>query len=115
MQIANIPKTIPYTDHLEVRGEVIMPISVFEELNKEAKKSGGKIFSNPRNAASGSVRLLDNSITKERKLKFFAYDLANFDDFRNTQKREQYFDVIKDLEKLGFEISSFFELSDNIN
>jgi len=114
-QIENIPKQIPYKEHLEVRGEVVMPISVFEHLNKEAKKTWWKIFSNPRNAASWSVRLLDNSVTKERKLKFFAYDLANFDDFRNKQQREQYFDVIKDLEKLGFEISSFFTLSSDIH
>ena len=115
MQIANIPKEISYKEHLEVRGEVVMPISVFENLNKEAKKVWWKIFSNPRNAASGSVRLLDNSVTKERKLKFFAYDLANFDDFRNKQEREEYFDVIKDLERLGFEISSFFTISSNIH
>ena len=114
-QIENIPKQIPYKEHLEVRGEVVMPISVFEHLNKEAKKTWWKIFSNPRNAASWSVRLLDNSVTKERKLNFFAYDLANFDDFRNKQQREQYFDVIKDLEKLGFEISSFFTLSSDIH
>ena len=59
-QIENIPKQIPYKEHLEVRGEVVMPISVFEHLNKEAKKTWWKIFSNPRNAASWSVRLLDN-------------------------------------------------------
>ena len=41
--------------------------------------------------------------------------MANFDDFRNKQQREQYFDVIKDLEKLGFEISSFFTLSSDIH
>jgi NAD-dependent DNA ligase len=41
----------------------------------------------------------DNRITKQRKLKFFAYDLANFDDFRNQENISKYFDVIKDLEK----------------
>jgi len=42
----------------------------------------------------------DNRITKERKLQFFAYDLANFKEFRIKEKKEKYFEVIKDLEKL---------------
>jgi DNA ligase (NAD+) len=52
MQIDNIPKTIVYKKDLEVRGEVVMPISSFNELNEKAKIKGRKIFSNPRNAAS---------------------------------------------------------------
>lgn len=108
LQINNIPKEINYKENLEVRGEVIMPISVFNNLNTEAKKTWEKIFSNPRNAASWSLRLLDNLITKERKLKFFAYDLANFDEFILKEKILSYHDVIKNLEKFGFEISSYF-------
>jgi DNA ligase (NAD+) len=50
--IKNIPKKIPYKDLLEVRGEVVMPISSFEKLNADFLKSGEKVFSNPRNAAS---------------------------------------------------------------
>jgi DNA ligase (NAD+) len=52
MQIDNIPKIIDYKGYLEVRGEVVMPISIFENLNQKAKKEGTKVFSNPRNAAS---------------------------------------------------------------
>jgi DNA ligase (NAD+) len=52
MQIDNIPKKISYTKHLEVRGEVVMPISVFNNINEIAKKEGTKVFSNPRNSAS---------------------------------------------------------------
>ncbi len=107
--IENIPKKIDYKEHLEVRGEVVMPISSFEKLNSEAKQNNTKIFSNPRNAASWSVRTKDTTVTKSRNLKFFAYDLANFDDFMNREKVYKYYDVIKDLEKLWFEISSFFE------
>lgn len=119
MQVANIPKTISYKNHLEVRGEVVMPISVFNDINEKAKKEGTKIFSNPRNSASWSLRMKDASITKERKLQFFAYDLANFEEFRKNppvlsdiplDKGEitEYYDVIKSLEKLGFDISSYF-------
>ncbi len=109
LTIDNIPKNIPYTDHLEVRWEVVMPNSVFEELNAKAKLEWTKIFSNPRNAASWSLRMKDNTITKQRKLKFFAYDLANFDDFVKKEKISYYFEVIKSLEKLWFEISSYFK------
>ncbi len=114
MQIENIPKTIDYKDHLEVRGEVVMPISVFNELNNKAKIEWTKVFSNPRNAASWSVRMKDNRITKQRKLKFFAYDLANFTSPLTPLLRGEgndkvtYYWVIKWLEKLWFEISSYF-------
>lgn len=113
--IKNIPKTIAYKDQLEVRGEVVMPLSVFEELNANALKSGGKVFSNPRNAASGSLRLLDASVTAGRNLKFFAYDLANFEEFRLKEQKTTYFDTIKDLETFGFEISSYFVRCKNIS
>lgn len=112
--IKNIPKTISYKEHLEVRWEVVMPISSFEELNANALKSGWKVFSNPRNAASGSLRLLDASITAGRNLKFFAYDLANFEEFRIKEEKTTYFDVIKDLENFWFEISSYFIKCENI-
>jgi DNA ligase (NAD+) len=109
MQVKNIPKKIKYKKHLEVRGEVVMPISVFEWLNEKAKREWTKIFSNPRNAASWSLRMKDANITKQRNLKFFAYDLANFEEFRLDEKISEYFDVIKHLENLGFDISSYFE------
>ena len=114
MQIENIPKKIDYLWDLEVRWEVVLPISSFERLNEQAKKTWWKIFSNPRNAASWSLRMKDNRITKERKLQFFAYDLANFEEFRIKEKIEKYYEVIKDLEKLGFDISSYFEICENI-
>lgn len=109
LQIDNIPKEISYKDHLEVRWEVIMPISIFNKLNEESKKTWDKIFSNPRNAASWSLRLIDNSITKQRNLKFFAYDLANFEEFTKKENISNYYDVIIDLEKFGFEISTYFK------
>ncbi len=112
--IKNIPKNIPYKEHLEVRWEVIMPISSFEYLNKQALLQWGKIFSNPRNAASGSLRLLDTSVTANRNLKFFSYDLANFEDFRIKENKETYHETIKDLENFGFEISSYFLECKNI-
>ena len=59
--------------YLEVRGEVFMPRSGFEALNRRAQVEGGKPFVNPRNAAAGSLRQLDSRITRQRPLAFCAY------------------------------------------
>lgn len=63
------------TGDFEVRGEIMMTRKSFELLNRQQEASGGKIFVNPRNAAAGAVRLLDSSITAQRRLEFFAYFL----------------------------------------
>ncbi|MCP4523863.1 MAG: NAD-dependent DNA ligase LigA [Candidatus Gracilibacteria bacterium] len=109
MQIKNIPKKIAYKKQLEVRGEVVLPLSSFNALNETAKKQGTKVFSNPRNAASGSLRMKDNSITKQRNLKFFPFDLANFDEYRNEINIHNYYDVINSLYELGFERVDYFK------
>lgn len=76
--LANVPKTLPADapDIMEVRGEVFMPRASFETLNRDQADKGGKIFANPRNAAAGSLRQLDSTITAARHLKFFGYALG---------------------------------------
>ncbi len=64
---------------LEVRGEVFMTQDGFEKLNQEARRSGNKVFANPRNAAAGSLRQLDPRITAKRPLTFFCYGLGLLD------------------------------------
>jgi DNA ligase (NAD+) len=61
---------------LEVRGEVFLPQAGFEKINEEARRTGGKIFANPRNAAAGSLRQLDPRITAKRPLTFFCYGVG---------------------------------------
>ena len=73
---------------IEIRGEIYMKKSVFEELNKQARKSGGQLLSNPRNAAAGSIRQLDPKLTAARKLSFFAYDVKT--DFGQTTHEESH-------------------------
>ncbi|MGF6434522.1 NAD-dependent DNA ligase LigA [Kosakonia sp. 1610] len=67
-------KNIPA--RLEVRGEVFLPQSGFEKINEEARRTGGKVFANPRNAAAGSLRQLDPRITAKRPLTFFCYGIG---------------------------------------
>jgi len=61
---------------LEVRGEVYMPKSAFEELNRRQAEIGGRLFANPRNSGAGSLRQKDPRITAGRDLRFFAYQLG---------------------------------------
>ncbi len=77
--IKNIPlrlkpqNNMPLPEHLEVRGEVVIYKKDFATLNAKQEKAGQKLFANPRNAAAGSIRQLDTSITATRPLRFFAY------------------------------------------
>jgi DNA ligase (NAD+) len=84
-QIRTIPKSIPDTRRLEIRGEVFITKRDFEELNNkiEAGQAAGRggqtgpeaLFANPRNAASGTLRQLDSSVVAERNLSFVAYGI----------------------------------------
>jgi DNA ligase (NAD+) len=78
---------------IEVRGEVYMTISGFKKYNKEQEKTGGIVFSNPRNASAGSLRQLDSRIVAQRPLDIFIYfvsfsdkDLKTHDNALNTLK-----------------------------
>lgn len=73
MVIDSIPKTVGFTHALEVRGEVMMTKEAFNRLNTDALKNGGRVFVNPRNAAAGSLRLLDSNECRRRGLIFIAY------------------------------------------
>ena len=66
----------PVPSLLEVRGEVYMPVSAFEDLNRRQEEAGQKVFANPRNSAAGSLRQKDPSITASRDLSFWAYQLG---------------------------------------
>jgi DNA ligase (NAD+) len=71
-----IRKEIPVPERLEVRGEVIMQINKFQELNRKREEVGEPPFANPRNAAAGSVRQLDSKITAERPLEIYCYGIG---------------------------------------
>ena len=71
--VPNHVKARDFPDPFEVRGEIYMSHSAFAGLNAEQERAGAKVFANPRNAAAGSLRQLDASVTASRPLQFFAY------------------------------------------
>ena len=92
----------PILGLIETRGEVFMPIKSFEKLNKEQKEKEEKIFANPRNAASGSVRQYDSKITASRDLDMFVYAGV----WNNIKtKRTTHWEGLEMLKELGFKIN----------
>ena len=77
--VQSIPMTVPYTGYLEVRGEVFMPRVSFEKLNEQRAAADEPLFANPRNAAAGSLRQLDSSVTARRNLDIFIFNLQKCD------------------------------------
>ena len=71
-----IRKEVPVPERLVVRGEVIIQLKKFKELNRKREEIGEPLFANPRNAAAGSVRQLDSKITAERPLEIYCYGLG---------------------------------------
>lgn len=97
----NLPVKISYKGNLVLRGEAVIRYSDFEKINMEIENVDAK-YKNPRNLCSGSVRQLNNRITAERNVYFFAFqivriDVPNLDSFRSEQLnwlKSQGFDVI---------------------
>lgn len=71
-----IRKEIPAPERFEVRGEVIIQLKKFKELNRKREEMEEPLFANPRNAAAGSVRQLDSKITAERPLEIYCYGVG---------------------------------------
>lgn len=93
-------KNFPET--LEVRGEIFMPKADFLAFNQKLLEKGEKIFANPRNAASGSLRQLDSRITAQRPLAFYAYALGVFDEALSFTEHAQ---ILKILQNYGFPVA----------
>jgi DNA ligase (NAD+) len=103
-------KKLKLPSSFEVRGEVLMTRKAFEAMNRQQEESGGKIFVNPRNAAAGSVRVLDPSITARRRLEFFAYYLL----VDGEVPFPKHSDSLEALKQLRFRASEDWKLCDGI-
>jgi DNA ligase (NAD+) len=79
LKISPAKKGTPVPSILEVRGEIYMRRSEFEDLNRRRSEAGDALFANPRNAAAGSLRQLDPKLTSERPLRLYAYGVGSAD------------------------------------
>lgn len=106
--VPTIPLAIPVRPgaaqppaQIEVRGEIYMPTSFFEALNRAQSERGEKMFANPRNAAAGSIRQLDPSITARRPLKLFAYAIG----YAEALELRSQWEVLAYLRDLGLPVN----------
>jgi DNA ligase (NAD+) len=98
-------------DHFEVRGEVIMPIKAFQRLNEDREQQGLTRAANPRNAAAGSIRVLDPRMAAERRLDFFAYFLLR----EGNVLLPSHFESLNALEQVGFKVNPHRIRTDNLD
>lgn len=82
---------------IEVRGEVFMPIASFEALNERQRNAQGKVFANPRNAAAGSLRMKDSSVTASRDLSFVAYQIGQSVGLDGIDTHQQTLDFFRNV------------------
>jgi len=101
--IADIPQTLtaPCPEILDVRGEIYIDLADFQTLNRTQEENGQKTFANPRNAAAGSLRQLDASITAQRPLRIFCYGIGRMQGATTNTQVE----TLQHLEKLGLRVN----------
>ena len=106
-QYTNVPLKIQYKDKIHIIGESIITYDIFDEINSKLPQE--KKYKNPRNLTSGSVRVLDSSICKERKVKFIGYIVEGNP---NLKTKEQQLNFIKEQ---GFECVRYYIIEPNEN
>ena len=99
--IKNIPKILTEPVTITVRGEVFIGKDEFEKMNEEREKNDEPLFANARNAAAGSLRQLDSTITKKRPLDIYVFNVQKSED---VQFKSHYESLVY-LEKLGFNVN----------
>ena len=101
-------KTIPISllegapEHLEVRGEVYLPIEAFRRLNEERAQRGEQLYANPRNTGAGSIRQLDPKVTAARNMEIWVYSLGDPD---APEVPRNHWDALEWLSNLGFRVN----------
>lgn len=109
--IKHIPMQLKEDVDIIVRGEVFIGSKEFEELNEKRSLNDEPLFANARNAAAGSLRQLDSTITAKRPLDIFIFNVQKSDDIKFTS----HYESLLYLEKLGFNVNPVKILCDNIN
>ena len=106
--IQSVPMAIPYRQRYDIRGEVYMPKTSFNRVNRERRENGEEEFANPRNAAAGSIRQLDSRICASRGLDGFWYHVP--DDVNSNT----HYGSLEYARKLGFIVNETTSLFNNI-
>ncbi len=111
--IADIPHQLPAgaPSVLEVRGEVYMSVSVFEELNRQQAEIGGKSYVNPRNTAAGSLRQKDPAVTATRRLSFWSYQLG---EVVGGPELVHHHEIFEFLASMGFPVNPELRVLDGL-
>lgn len=109
LEISSIPRELKEKVSIEIRGEVVLPLSKFEELNRKRLENGEEVFANPRNAAAGTLRQLDSSIIRERGLDAYFYFLVDAQNYGVKTQSES----IEYLSKLGIKTTGVCEVLKN--
>jgi DNA ligase (NAD+) len=109
--IRNIPLTIRgegVPDNFEVRGEIFLPHAQFQKINQLREENGDSLLANPRNAASGTLKMQDSAVVAKRRLNCYFYQLLGVDEV------ETHEDAIHQIETWGFNVSPTYRKTNSI-
>ena len=102
--VQSIPPRLPEPLTLTVRGEVYMPRAVFEAINEKRESEGKSLMANPRNAAAGSLRQLDSTVTAQRKLDIFVFNFQEGSLYADGRAPKTHTETLERLSDLGFKV-----------
>lgn len=106
--IASVPLQLPpgdWPNAFEIRGEIVFPLEAFQALNAEREAAGLPLYANPRNTASGSIKLLDSSEVAKRKLECFLYSL-----YSEELQLESHSESLAKAKSWGFNVPEYAEV-----
>ena len=112
-KIKSLPQTLKgsgYPAEFEIRGEIFMPWSSFDEINKKREENEEQLFANPRNAAAGSLKLLDARIVEERGLETILYHFVSEEKIAGS-----HYEVLQMAGKWGFPVSGHTKVCKNMD
>jgi len=111
--IEEVPRTLSPSaaglQEVEIRGEVYMPRQEFLRINREREESGKELFANPRNAAAGTLKILDSKIVAARRLSIFVYGVG-----QAPAALQDHYSTLEALKQAGFKVNPFIKLCPDI-
>lgn len=108
--IKSLPLEIESSEPVEVRGEIYMPFASFRKINQQRQEAGETLFANPRNAAAGSIRLLDPGVVSRRGLDMFLYSI-----FTDGKEKKSQWENLNTLKELNFRINPHLRLCPSLD